>query len=735
MRRTILTKLALGVFSVALLLTASAKSFASATIVILNNDSAGVGFNDTTPVAPVGNNTGTTLGQQRLNAFQFAANIWGATLNSSVTITIRASWAPLTCSSTSGVLGRAGAVGIFRDFPNAPNANTWYSEALADALSSSNLDPSSPEISAQFNSSVGTAGCLDSGGQSHFYLGFDNNHGADIDLASVLIHEFTHGFGFQTFTNISNGQQAGGSQPFPSIFDKFLMDDSTGKTWNNMTDAERTASATNNGNLSWSGPIVTSLVHSVLGTPRLKVNSPPAVAGNYTVGTADFGAALNSGGVNGIVVQALDAADGAGPSTTDGCSALTNAASVVGKIALIDRGTCSFVTKVKNAQNAGAIGVIIGNNVTPGVIEMGGSDPTLNIATVMISQSDASSIRAQSNVNATLLIDTTVPAGADTAGRALMYAPTTLTTGSSVSHWDVTEFPNQLMEPNISGDLTHSIAQPFDLTVAQLRDVGWSANPIGDVPFFVRQHYLDFLGRQPDSSGFAFWTNDIFNCGIDSPCNEVHRINVSASFFLSIEFQGTGNLVYKMWKAGFGNVPSTPVAVRRANFTADRQTVQTTPNQVIVGQGDWANQLEANKQAFALAFVQRAGFPTSTDPTAFVNTLFANAGVTPTSAERTAAVNAFNTAGGGNAGRAAALRSVVDSTSVSNSLFNESFVLMEYFGYLQRDPDAAPELTRDYQGFQFWLNKLNAFGGNYINAEMVKAFITSTEYRARFGNP
>jgi len=375
------------------------------------------------------------------------------------------------------------------------------------------------------------------------------------------------------------------------------------------------------------------------------------------------------------------------------------------------------------------------------VIQMGGAttsiDVTITITSVMISLNDGNTLKAQlgNGLNGTLLVDTTVPAGADNSGRPLMYAPTTLATGSSVSHWDISEFPNQLMEPNISGDLAHSAAQPLDLTIAQLRDVGWAANPIGDVPFFVRQHYVDFLGRQPDSSGFAFWTNDIFNCGIDSQCNEVHHINVSAAFFLSIEFQQTGNLVYKMWKAGFGNVPGTPVAVRRANFTADRQTIQSTPNQVIVNQGDWANQLEQNKQVFALAFVQRVGFPTSTDATTFVNTLFANTGVTPNSAERTAAINAFNSAGGGNAGRAAALRSVVDSTSVSNGLFNESFVLMEYFGYLQRDPDAAPELTRDYQGFQFWLNKLNAFGGNYINAEMVKAFITSMEYRARFGNP
>src|ERR1041385_9471715 len=133
-KKLLLPKLA-AVFFAAAFAFATAHSATAATIVILNNDSAGVGFNDTTPVAPVGNNTGTTLGQQRLNAFQFAANLWGATLNSNVTITIRASWAPLTCTSTTATLGSAGTVSIFRNFPNAPVKDTWYSAALAHALS------------------------------------------------------------------------------------------------------------------------------------------------------------------------------------------------------------------------------------------------------------------------------------------------------------------------------------------------------------------------------------------------------------------------------------------------------------------------------------------------------------------------------------------------------------------------------------------------------------------------
>jgi hypothetical protein len=146
--------------------------------------------------------------------------------------------------------------------------------------------------------------------------------------------------------------------------------------------------------------------------------------------------------------------------------------------------------------------------------------------------------------------------------------------------------------------------------------------------------------------------------------------------------------------------------------------------------------LETNKQVFALAFVQRPAFQTAhaTQPAdQYVNSLFTNTGASPTAAETSAAVNAFNAAGGGDAGRAAALRSVAESASVAAKLNPEAFVLMQYFGYLQRNPYDPPELTRDYQGYNFWLGKLNQFNGDFIAAEMVKAFLSSSEYRQRFG--
>ncbi|MDQ5838107.1 MAG: DUF4214 domain-containing protein, partial [Acidobacteriota bacterium] len=208
-------------------------------------------------------------------------------------------------------------------------------------------------------------------------------------------------------------------------------------------------------------------------------------------------------------------------------------------------------------------------------------------------------------------------------------------------------------------------------------------------------------------------------------------VDTSAAFFLSIEFQDTGYFVYRVYKSAFSNLPGKPVPVNFQQFFPDTQGIGRG---VVVGVGNWQQQLDANKSAYALAFVQRPDFQAAhgaQDATTYVNSLFANAGVTPTDAERNAAISAFNNAGGGNAGRAAALRSVAESASVTNALKNEAFVLMQYFGYLRRNPDDPPDLNFD--GYNFWLTKLNQFGGNYIAAEMVKAFLSATEYRSRFG--
>lgn len=732
--KTILNRLSLALLTSLVVLSFSSSAFGAATIVIQNVDTAGVGFNDTTPVAPVGGNPGTTLGQQRLNAFQFAANIWGATLNSTSTITVRANWEPLSCDATSAVLGSAGAATIWRDFSGAPFSGTWYGASLANALTGIDLE-GGQEINARFNVNLGKPGC---GETFPFYLGFDNNHGTGTDLVAVLLHEFSHGLGFQSFTSSSTGVQAG-SPAFPSIYDRFLFDNTTSKTWQQMTNAERQASAINTGHLTWNSPSVVAQTSSVLATPRLRINSPAGIAGNYQVGTAGFGPPLSDAGTTGAVVQALDPADGVGPSSTDGCSALTNAGAVSGKIALIDRGTCTFVVKVKNAQNAGAIAVLIADNVAgsppPG---LGGSDPTITISSVRITLADGNTIKAQlsSGVNATLILDHSVPGGTDSQGRPLMYAPNPVEGGSSVSHWDTTLYPNQLMEPSANGDLTHSVVPIWDLTWTMFQDIGWRGNKIGDSQFFVRQHYSDFLNRLPDSSGLAFWNNQIVECGLDKPCIELRQINVSAAFFLSIEFQETGYLVYRFYKSAYGNIPGAPVPGTFGEFLPDTQQIGQG---VQVGIGNWQAQLEANKQAFASAFIARARFvnayATTLTPAQFVDALFTQSGVTPTASERNAAIAEFGAAINttDTAARARALRLVAENSQLKNQETNKAFVLMQYFGYLRRNPNDPPEAGLNFDGYNFWLNKLNQANGNFVNADMVKSFLVAGEYRARFG--
>jgi uncharacterized repeat protein (TIGR01451 family) len=458
-----------------LALGASSSVFATATIVILNNDAAGVGFNDNTAATPVGGNSGTTLGQQRLIAFQAAANKWGATIDSPITITIRAQWAAQTCTATSAVLGSAGAISIYRDFSGAPFAGTWYNESLTSKLFGADPNPAQPEINATFNINLGQPGCLTG---TFFYLGLDNNHGANIDLVTVLTHEFGHGLGFQTFTNASTGAFNSG---FVSIYDRFLMDLTTGKSWIQMTNAERAASSLKAHKLAWDGPQVQGDVPGVLsfGIPVVTINSPPGIAGNYDAGTASFGPAATPGGITGNLLLAND---GTNP-VTDGCEAFPGGF-FTGQIAVIDRGTCTFKTKTLNAQNAGATAVIIVNNVAGSPAPGLGDDATITtpitIPTVSLTLTDGNTIKAQlgGGVNGTVKLDTSVRAGADPFGKALLYSPDPFASGSSVSHWDTIAFPNQLMEPNINGDLTHEVTPPNDLTYSEMRDIGWVAQAL-----------------------------------------------------------------------------------------------------------------------------------------------------------------------------------------------------------------------------------------------------------------
>jgi hypothetical protein len=303
-------------------------------------------------------------------------------------------------------------------------------------------------------------------------------------------------------------------------------------------------------------------------------------------------------------------------------------------------------------------------------------------------------------------------------------------------------------DPNLPSELFYG-----NVKVKPLR-VRPGTNPpqlitIDDSDFYVQQQYVDFLNRMPDASGFAFWNSGITSCGASAPCVEVKRIDTSAAFFLSIEFQGTGYLVERLYKAAYGDATGTSTTggthqlavptVRFSEFVPDTKTIGQG---VVVLQPGWPAVLEANKVSFTNTFVQRSrftdpttGFPTSMTPAAFVNKLNSNIGNLMTAQEQNAAIAEFGGTGdtANTAARARALRDVAENATFSQNggaEFQRAFVLMQYFGYLRRDPNTGPDT--DHSGYEFWLGKLNQFNGSYQNAEMVKAFISATEYRGRF---
>lgn len=220
------------------------------TVTVINLDGPGEGFNDPSPAdaaSTAGGNNGATLGEQRLIAFQRAANLWGNLLSSPVEIRIEANFDPLTCSDVTAVLGRAGASFVFRDFAGAPLSNTWYPKALANKFAGADLFPGASDISARFNSAIGTTCPF----PSVWYYGLDANPPAgQLDLVSVVLHELGHGLGFVSFVDLATGAKLLG---FNDVFSNNLEDHSTGKLYPQMSDAERVTASQNTGNLHWVG--------------------------------------------------------------------------------------------------------------------------------------------------------------------------------------------------------------------------------------------------------------------------------------------------------------------------------------------------------------------------------------------------------------------------------------------------------------------------------------------------
>jgi MYXO-CTERM domain-containing protein len=482
----------------AMLVLLAAVAHGKATVVIVNADPPDAGFNDPTPVAPVGGNCGTTLGAQRLVVFEKAAEIWGNRLESAAPITILSNFQPLTCNSSGATLGSAGATNVFAsDDPTLPpgvpgsifpKPHTWYVSALSAAfagralVSGSGTDPANFDIQAHFNSTLDDPRATNCHG-FQWYYGLDNNHGGRIDLLTVVLHEFGHGLGFISYTDPTTGAFMSNE---PDIWASFLYDEGSGKHWLELTDTTRAASAISAG-LAWDGPTVTQAVPDTLAFPPVvrvtsAPNTPSAVK-DYDFAAASFGAGIpDAPGIAGALAVG---------STGWGCSSLGRLDPLDGRIAILNRGGppdagCTFVEKARNAQDAGAVALLIANNIagapsTPGT-PPGDDARDVVIPVVMISQADGTSLESAVAAGPVQGLLTRDPSqgrsGADSSDRALMYAPTTFQAGSTVSHWDVSAFPNLLMEPVINGDLTHTL----DLTPKLLHDIGWTISDAGAIP-------------------------------------------------------------------------------------------------------------------------------------------------------------------------------------------------------------------------------------------------------------
>jgi hypothetical protein len=240
-------------------------------------------------------------------------------------------------------------------------------------------------------------------------------------------------------------------------------------------------------------------------------------------------------------------------------------------------------------------------------------------------------------------------------------------------------------------------------------------NPVDIAQFFVRQHYVDFLGREPDEPGREYWTARVSECAPgDTHCTRSMRVDVSAAYFLSIEFRETGYLAYRLYRGTLGRT------ILFNEFTSDAQELGRG---LVVGASGWVDKLRANKRAFYEAWVQRQDFRARYDGLTadqFVDSIFATMNVSPTAAEREARIAELR----GGAPRVEVLAKMIESEEFSVKESNRAFVLMQYFGYLRRDPDPG--------GYEFWLKRLDDARGDYRRAELVRAFIESIEYRQRF---
>lgn len=475
--------------AVALAASVSAPIGHAAVITPVNLDLPGKGLNDPNIRAPEGGNPGRSVGEQRRIVYQYAADLWGAALNSDVETLVGASFQDLECSDTEAVLGSASASWINATKPSPPQLGMIYHGPLANALAGKRLFTSSTgtDINSRFNSNLGGSNpdgspCLSGSG---WYYGLDGKApDGQIDFLNVVMHEIGHGLGFSGFVGYSNGRlgdRAGSTYyGYSDVYTANVIDNLQNKSFADpsMTNAMRALSIRTRVGPAWTGASTKSQTPLWLKPAvTLTITGAPSLSTQF-FGTAAFGAQATADNVKGALAIAND---GTGPDTADACEPLPPQ-SLSGKIAFINRGTCGFKVKAANAEAAGATAAIIGNVASSGdpntAINMA-DDPTVeaHIPSLNVNLADANAIKAAISTGTTTASLGTTPgqmAGADKSGRPLLYAPATVANGSSFSHFETALTPNALMEPNINDDL--DAARMLDLTLGVMADIGWKPN-------------------------------------------------------------------------------------------------------------------------------------------------------------------------------------------------------------------------------------------------------------------
>jgi MYXO-CTERM domain-containing protein len=420
-------------------------------------DQDGVGFNDPTPATPVGGNMGTTVGEQRRIAFQHALDIWGDALDSPVPIHVEASFGPLECTASSAVLGQAGPGG-FEFYVPGQDPNILFPEALADRLVGYDLAPGIPDIQAEFNGSL-----------TDCFPGLDWYYGTDAqafddkaDLVMTVLHEIGHGLGFLSTVDNETGRLISDGSPDP--FTMQLLDTTTGKRWDAMTDSERLASASSIRGLVWAGTHGNAAAATWLTAGAPRIRTTPTVPGlNDALIDANFGRKLSEGAIMGTAVA---------PTPADGCDYQTG---VSGFIAVLPPANCHPLNQLAFAEEAGAIaGIVVADEAPPPALDQSPEDLAIistTLPTVGMTQTDADLLLAASGVTVELYADMTRRTGTDGEGRVYIFASDPVTT-SSASHIEPVVRPDAVLEPSQTANIHHDVT----LERAMLRDIGWETS-------------------------------------------------------------------------------------------------------------------------------------------------------------------------------------------------------------------------------------------------------------------